>query len=214
MGLAPAPRMPETSDELALYLHLARASEVRRRPLVRDKLLVLAGKTAVEMHLDPVAEHCRAKVLAHNPGHILRNYPTLAEALDDPAFQALLKRLAQTYPRERAEHMLRQLGIQLAGERHVYADELEYAAALLGTTPERLGQPVGRAGVQRPGAAPPAVAGDTPLELSWTAAAGEPARARGGWRLERQGLLLVLLAGFAATLLTLAGVVWLLSRAG
>ncbi len=47
--------MPETCDELALYLHLARASEVRRRPLVRDKLLMLAGKTALEMRLEPVA---------------------------------------------------------------------------------------------------------------------------------------------------------------
>lgn len=130
--------MPETSDELALYLHLARASEVRRRPLVRDKLLVLAGKAAVEMRLFLIAEHCRSKILAHNPGHILRNYPTMTAALEDEAFGVFFKRLAQAYPRERAEHMLRSLGIELAGERHVYADDLEYAAALLGTTPERL----------------------------------------------------------------------------
>jgi hypothetical protein len=133
--------MPATSDELALYLHLARASERRRRPLVRDKLLVLAGKTAVEMHLGAVAEHCRAKILAHNPGHILRNFSTMAEALADDGFRVFYKRLAQAYPRERAEHMLRSLGIQLAGERHVYADDLEYAAALLGTTIERLNAP-------------------------------------------------------------------------
>ncbi len=133
--------MPETSDELALYLHLARASEVRRRPLVRDKLLVLAAKTAVEMRLEAVAEHCRAKILAHNPGHILRNYATMSAALEDESFRVFMKRLVQAYPRERAEHMLRSLGIVLAGERQVYADDLEYAAALLGTTPERLGEP-------------------------------------------------------------------------
>ena len=184
--------MPETSDELALYLHLARASEVRRRPLVRDKLLVLAGKTALEMRLEPIAEHCRAKVLAHNPGHILRNYATLAEALADEPFRVFYKRLSQAYPRERAEHMLRSLGIQLAAEREVYADDLEYAAALLGTTPERLGEVAHQ---------PRPLVAETTAELQSPATKSHitPWPAKGFFQL----------AAVAVTLLAIGALVWL-----
>lgn len=201
--------MPETCDELALYLHLARASEVRRRPLVRDKLLVLAGKTDLEMRLEPIAEHCRAKVLAHNPGHILRNYATLADALADETFRSFFKRLSQAYPRERAEHMLRSLGIQLAGERHVYADELEYAAALLGTTPERLGDIARQSAAVATNNAEPAnspLAG-LPVRVP-LAGLLSPARFRRASRW--QALLFVRLAAVAATLLAIAGLIWFL----
>ncbi|MBL9124540.1 MAG: hypothetical protein JNG90_12975 [Planctomycetaceae bacterium] len=203
--------MPETCDELALYLHLARASEVRRRPLVRDKLLVLAGKTALEMRLDPVAEHCRAKILAHNPGHILRNYPTLAEALADDSFRAFYKRLAQAYPRERAEHMLRSLGILLAEERHLYADDLEYAAALLGTTPEQLVRRVATAAPDEPARAAP-----VPADATRPPSAAEPpgvSRGPVSVRVRRPIPPLGGLAVAAVTLLLIAGLVgFLLAR--
>jgi hypothetical protein len=104
------------------------------------------------------------------------------------------------------------LGIQLAGERHVYADELEYAAALLGTTPERLGD------IARKSAAVATVnaAGSNlsqaefpvrnqlvkPIELT-------PFPSTTG----RQSRLFVRLAAVAGTLLLLAGLVgYLIAR--
>lgn len=140
---------------LPLYLHLARAAELRRKFLVRDKLLVLCAVLAVERDLGPVAAYCRRKVLAHNPGHMLGRFLSVEEALDDPAFLQLLAQLKRAYPREKAEHMLASLGINLAKESETYFSEQEYAAVLLGTTPQELESLAAQAGAQtnRPGAA-------------------------------------------------------------
>ncbi len=119
------------TDRLASYLHLARASELRRRPMVRDKLLVLAGVAAQRLALDEIANACRAKILRQNPGHLLRRWPSMGEALAQEDFQVYLRRLEQHFSRERTEHMLRSLGIDMARERAVYFSDHEYAAALL-----------------------------------------------------------------------------------
>lgn len=130
--------MAETGELLGIYLHLARASEARKRPLVRDKLLVLSGMIAAERGLLPLAAYCRQRVLASNPNHLVGHYPTLAEALEDERFRHYLSRLRTHYSRERAEYMLSSLGIDLARERAAYFDDYEYAAAMLGTTPEAI----------------------------------------------------------------------------
>ena len=128
--------MPQADQMLGTYLHLARASALRRRPMVRDKLLVLAGVIAAELGMSDVAASCRAKVLAHNPRHLVRRWPTLAEALADERFEPYLKQLRRRYTPEKAEHMLSSLGIELARERALYLSDEEYAAALLETTPD------------------------------------------------------------------------------
>ena len=48
---------------LSIYLHLAAASDRRRRPHVRDRLLLLAGAMAAQMGLLPIAACCRQRVL-------------------------------------------------------------------------------------------------------------------------------------------------------
>ncbi len=128
----------EFQGSRALYLHLARASEQRRRPFVRDKLLLIAGAQSVDMGLDQIANYCRHKILAHNPGHLLRRFPTLAAARDDESFLAQLRQAQRAYPREKVEHMLDSLGIEMSRERDTYFTDHEYAASLLGTTPEEL----------------------------------------------------------------------------
>lgn len=131
--------MPSTDRILALYLHLARASQMRLQPMVRDKLLVLAGIEAESIGLDSISALCRHHVLAHNARHLVRHWPTLAAAVADERFQTYLRRLRRRYSKERAEHMLDSLGIELGRERELYANDLEYAAALLGTQPEAIG---------------------------------------------------------------------------
>jgi hypothetical protein len=103
--------------------------------MVRDKLLVLAGVQAESMGLAPISALCRHKVLAHNAQHMLRDWPTLEVALADERFRAYLKQLNRRYSKEKAEHMLDALGIELGRERALYANDLEYAAALLDTEP-------------------------------------------------------------------------------
>jgi hypothetical protein len=130
--------MADAHRLLGIYLHLARASQMRMQPMVRDKLLVLAGVQAESMGLAPISALCRQEVLAHNAQHMLRDWPTLETALADERFRTYLKQLERRYSSEKSEHMLASLGIELGRERELYASDLEYAAALLGTDPESI----------------------------------------------------------------------------
>ena len=78
--------MSDLSYQLGVYLHLAQASQRRRRPLVRDRMLLLAGVTAANLQLDPVDAYCRRMILEHNPRHFLQRWPSFAEALVDDEF--------------------------------------------------------------------------------------------------------------------------------
>lgn len=121
-----------------MYLHLARASHMRRQPMVRDKLLVLAGVQAEQMGLDEISALCRHKILAHNARHLVRGWPTLTAALADEKFQSYLKQLKRRYSAEKTEHILHSLGIEMGREREAYFNDLEYAAALLDTRPSSI----------------------------------------------------------------------------
>lgn len=116
---------------LGSYLHLARAAELRRQPLVRDRVLVLAAVIAAQIDLAPIAAVCRERVLQHNRGHMLGRWPTVAAALVEDDFQALVSQLSVRYGPERVEQLVEQLGIERGRERAVYASGGEYAAALL-----------------------------------------------------------------------------------
>lgn len=133
---------------LGMYLHLARASRLRRQPLVRVKLLILAGVQAEEMGLAQIAALCRHRVLAQNPRHLVRRWPTVGEALRTEAFQSHVKQLRRRYSPEKVEHMLASLGIEMGRERAAYFSDAEYAAALLDTKPDAiddvLAQPLGK----------------------------------------------------------------------
>ncbi len=126
------------AQSLIVYLHLARAFELRRQPLERDKMLVLAGAEAAEHGLHPIGALCGRRILENNTGHMLRYYPSFAHALADSDFQFYLKQVRRSYPREKVELMLEEFGVELANERATYASDYEYAASLLGTTPEEL----------------------------------------------------------------------------
>lgn len=120
---------------LGMYLHLARASQLRRQPLVHDKMLVLAGVTAAEMGLEDISAECRERVLAHNQQHLLREWPTMDAALADERFQSYIRQLRRRYSPEKAEHLLESLGVEWTNERATYYTDQEYASALLAATP-------------------------------------------------------------------------------
>jgi hypothetical protein len=131
--------MTTPAEQLGLYLHLARAAEMRRQPLVRDRLLLLAGVIAAQVPgLAPIAACCREKILAHNPGHLLDRWPTLAEGLVHEELATLVAQLARRYEPEQAEQLCAQLGIERGAERSAYYSDGEYAAALLGERWEEL----------------------------------------------------------------------------
>ncbi len=125
--------MTTPGEQLGLYLHLAKAAELRRQPLVRDRLLLLAGVIAAQVPgLAPIAACCRAKILAHNPGHVVSRWPTLGEGLEYEELACVVTQLARRYGPEQAEQLCIQLGIERGSERAAYYSDGEYAAALLG----------------------------------------------------------------------------------
>ena len=132
--------MPDAVDMLATYLHLARASGLRRRPQVRDRLLVLAAVSAAKAGLPRIAAYCRQDVLEHNPRHMVQRWATVAEALRDPEFQHFLNHLEKRYSPEAADKMMINLALDRARERETYYSDEEYAAALLGSSLEQLGE--------------------------------------------------------------------------
>jgi hypothetical protein len=128
--------MTSTDRILGMYLHLARASQLRRQPMVHDRMLVLAGVTAAEMGLSDISAECRERVLLHNHQHLLRDWPTMDAALADARFQSYVKQLRRRYSPEKAEHLLQSLGVEWVNERAAYYTDQEYATALLAATPQ------------------------------------------------------------------------------
>jgi hypothetical protein len=117
---------------LATYLQLVRGAELRNQPLVRDRVLVLAAVLAAQIEgLTPIAECCRERILAHNRGHMLSRWATVAAARREEDFQSLVNQLATRYGPERVEQLVDQLGLAPPIDRAAYASEGEYAAALL-----------------------------------------------------------------------------------
>ena len=132
--------MADAVDTLATYLHLARASGLRRRPQVRDRLLLLAAAAAARAGLPRIAAYCREDVLRNNPRHLVQRWATIADALRDPEFQHFLSHLEKRYSVESADRMMRDLAIDRARERETYYSDEEYAAALLGSSLEQLSE--------------------------------------------------------------------------
>ena len=121
-------------EHLALYLHLARASELRRRPLVRDRLMVIAAAAAARAGLPRISALCRSKILSHNAGHMFRRWDTVETAILAEEFEPYLKQLERRFPPEKAEQMLQSLEVDISGERDAYFSDEEYAASIWGLT--------------------------------------------------------------------------------
>lgn len=130
--------MADTIEQLAVLLHLARASELRRRLHVRDRLLTLAAVHAAKDGLPRIAAYCRQRVLQHNPQHLIQRWSTIEQAARDAEFVHFLRHIERRYSAENAEQLFCNLGLDLAQERATYFTDEEYAAALLGLTLDQL----------------------------------------------------------------------------
>lgn len=189
--------MTEDHFALAMYLHLARASELRRRWMVRDKLLLVCAQRAQGLGLSELAEHCRARILAHNPGHLVGHFATIAEAAGDERFAALSQQAERAYSGEKAEYMLQSLGIELGRAEATYATADEYLGSILGPAPLLEGDAVARPpGDDEELAAANESAAQLEIDAEWPApsrrhfSANEiAARERREWRLVCGGLL-------------------------
>ncbi|HRX79539.1 MAG TPA: hypothetical protein P5307_10795, partial [Pirellulaceae bacterium] len=103
--------MMDQIDRMAIYLHLARASETRRRLHVRDRFLVVVAVLAARSDLPRIAAYCRQRIIEHNPQHLIQRWDSTWQAAGDPDFLHFLRHIERRYPQETAERMLATLGV-------------------------------------------------------------------------------------------------------
>ena len=127
-----------TVNALGIYLHLSQANQRRGQLYARDRMLVLAGEIAARMDFHELAAYCRSVILENNPRHIIRRWSSFSEAILDEDFETFAKQVWRRYPQEKAERLLSSFGLQMANERDAYYTDEEYAAAILGKTPDQL----------------------------------------------------------------------------
>lgn len=101
--------MEDQGQAMLAFVKLAGLSQSKGQLGPRDKFLVLAAAAAHAGGWPAVAERCRELVLANNPAHLLRRWPTYGHAAADREFQGFLRRLSRFCSLERAEHLLAQL---------------------------------------------------------------------------------------------------------
>lgn len=103
--------MPDYESAMLVYARLARLAHAKGQSLGRDKFLLLAGIAACRAGWPDIGQLCRSLVLQHNPRHLVGRYASLPDALRSDEFAAFDKRLARWCPYEKAEHLLRELGL-------------------------------------------------------------------------------------------------------
>lgn len=115
--------MADSDLALSAYLQLAAISHERGQWLPRNKFLILAGDAACREGLLPIAERCRALVLANNHVHIVGRYDSFPNALRSMEFQTYLKQQKKFCSVERAEHLLTGQGETLQPATQDMADQ-------------------------------------------------------------------------------------------
>lgn len=118
---------------MLVYSRLAELSQSRGQLLPRDRFLLIAGAAALRAGYPAVATRCRELILEHNPAHLAGRFTSLAEAMADGDFQALLLRTERNCPFEKAEHLLEGLGLSTTPTALAPGQNPgEFALALLG----------------------------------------------------------------------------------
>jgi hypothetical protein len=89
-----------------VYADLADWEQRHGSPQARDRFLILAADAALTAGLHDEAERFRDRLLETNPHHLLRPYPSLAEAMKSSDVYGYIADLRGTYPLEEAEKLL------------------------------------------------------------------------------------------------------------
>jgi hypothetical protein len=103
--------MRDSSLVLLTFAVLADVSRRKGQIPGADRFLILTGLAALEAGEREIAERCRELVLADNPRHLLKTWPSLGAAAEDPRFVPFRRRLDRFCSFERGEHLLQGLGI-------------------------------------------------------------------------------------------------------
>jgi len=101
--------MNSHEQALAVYVDLADHFQRKDDPGMREIFLVLAADTALKAGQPAKAEQLRAELLTDNPYHLLKPFPTFAEAIQHPDIEIYVADLREKYPVEVARDLLEPL---------------------------------------------------------------------------------------------------------
>jgi hypothetical protein len=90
--------MAATEATVRGYEELAEAHDRKRETRQRDWFLVLAADAALSLGQHDRAERLRRRLLALNPHHLLKPFPSMAEALRSPDIQRFVEDLRRQHP--------------------------------------------------------------------------------------------------------------------
>src|SRR5271166_3465154 len=93
-------------DIVAIYEELAEFEEQRGENQPRDRFLILAADAALAQGDNDRAELIRGRLLEVNPHHLLKPYPSFADALKAPDVFGYVADLRHSYPPAEAERLL------------------------------------------------------------------------------------------------------------
>ena len=127
--------MPDHERAMLAYVNLAAISSQKRQLAGRDRFLILAGAAACRAGWLDVAERCRQLVLDHNGRHQVGRSASFADAMRSADFLQYLRQQERFCGYERAEFLLRELGIDAAAPAGV--DAGTHALGLLETAGSR-----------------------------------------------------------------------------
>jgi hypothetical protein len=101
--------MATAEPSARIYQELAKWYEDHGEPPMRDRFLVLAADAFQSAGGKDEAERLRARLLQLNPHHLLRPFPSLAEAMKSTDVKNYIEGLRRNYPREKAVQLLQSL---------------------------------------------------------------------------------------------------------
>ncbi len=99
------PPRPRNQRLVVLYLQLAEAAAGRQAVDTRNRLLLLAGRSAHASGWADEAAFCRQLVLTTNPHHLIGNHSSFGDALESADYRAFDRQLQRNCPQEKAEHL-------------------------------------------------------------------------------------------------------------
>jgi hypothetical protein len=101
--------MASADSKTRLYEELADYEHEHGSPQARDRFLILAADAALAAGHNDEAERFRRRILEYNPHHLLRPFPSLADALKSSEVYGYVTDLRSSYPPEEAEQLLASL---------------------------------------------------------------------------------------------------------
>jgi hypothetical protein len=98
--------MSAADKKVRVYEELANLEHQQGAPQARDRFLMLAADAALAAGLNEEAERFRARLLEHNPHHLLKPFVSLADALKSSEVYGYVVDLREKFPLEEAERLL------------------------------------------------------------------------------------------------------------